>query len=147
VFAQHAIAGDIWTMDRQRYPLHHASVVGIHPQRLYPNRQPVARSFDPMDDRQVRVFEHQRYIPMEDIPNPSVITLNALGASQAVNDFLFIVTGLFDHDVQPEHILISPRSHMTEKIHMASDPACSMCGFEQSSLYGRGDRGRLPCRE
>ncbi len=348
VFAHNAVAGDIWTGNKQRYPLHHASVIGLHPQRLYPNRLLATRSFEPMYDRQVRLFgeagqrildelkvgvigaggggslllqmlarlgvghlvavdpervditnnprivgarrrdfawgiatsknqlikrighllsrpkvkiarrvareanpriqfdaihgnvvdlaiarqltdtdflflatdsmqsrlifnalvyqylipgiqigakvhadratgqvgdvfavtrlvlpasgcllcngaisssqlqeealsEHerqrQRYIPVEDVPNPSVITLNALGASQAVNDFLFIVTGLFYDDAQPEHLLISPRGHMTVKIHIESDPACSMCGIEHSSLYGRGDRGRLPCRE
>src|SRR6266699_1862996 len=56
VFAQNAVAGDIWTRDKQRYTLHHASVVGLHPRRLYPNRLLAAHSFEPMYDRQVRLF-------------------------------------------------------------------------------------------
>src|SRR3546814_4845548 len=40
----------------------------------------------------------QRYINEDDAPAPSVITLNALGASQAANDFLFYITGLVNDD-------------------------------------------------
>ncbi len=40
--------------------------------------------------------ERQRYVEDPDVHEPSVITLNALGASQAVNDFLFAFTGLHE---------------------------------------------------
>jgi molybdopterin/thiamine biosynthesis adenylyltransferase len=89
--------------------------------------------------------QRQQYIAGEDIPEPSVITLNALGAGQAMNDFLFIVTGLLK-PVQPEHILMSPRERMVQRICLQHDPACPMCSLSLGSLYGRGDRGQLPCR-
>ncbi len=90
--------------------------------------------------------QRQRYIAGEDIPEPSVITLNALGASQAMNDFLFIMTGLLK-PVQSEHILMSPRERTMERVRLQQDPGCSMCSLSPGSLYGRGDRGQLPCRQ
>ena len=91
--------------------------------------------------------QSQRYISGEDIPAPSVITLNSLGASQAMNDFLFIVTGLLRDTARSEHILIHPRDRTTEKISLRRDPACSMCSLSLGSIYARGDRGHLPCRQ
>jgi tRNA A37 threonylcarbamoyladenosine dehydratase len=91
-------------------------------------------------------LQRQRYIAGEDIPEPSVITLNALSASQAVNDFLFIMTGLLNN-VQPEYILLSPRDRTLEKIRLRQDPGCPMCTLSSGSLYARGDRGCLPCRQ
>lgn len=88
----------------------------------------------------------QRYIEGEDIPEPSVITLNALGASQAMNDFLFISTGLLK-PVQVEHILMSPRERTMERVRLQQEPGCPMCSLSPGSLYGRGDRGQLPCRQ
>ena len=88
----------------------------------------------------------QRYIEGEDIPEPSVITLNALGASQAMNDFLFITTGLLKA-VQFEHILMSPRERAMERVRLQQEPGCPMCSLSPGSLYGRGDRGQLPCRQ
>jgi len=90
--------------------------------------------------------QRQQYIAGEDIPEPSVITLNALGAGQAMNDFLFIVIGLLK-PVQPEHILMSPRERTMERIRLQHDPRCPMCSLSPGSLYGRGDRGQLPCRQ
>src|SRR5260370_9714190 len=89
--------------------------------------------------------QRQQYIAGEDIPEPSVITLNALGAGQAMNDFLFIVIGLLK-PVQPEHILMSPRERTMERIRLQHDPRCPMCSLSPGSLYGRGDRGQLPSR-
>jgi len=91
-------------------------------------------------------WQRQRYIDEEDIPDPSVITLNALSASQAMNDFLFIVTGLLD-EVQPEYILMFPRERASEKVLLRQDSECSMCSLSQGSCYARGDRGHLPCRQ
>jgi len=91
--------------------------------------------------------QSQRYISGEDIPDPSVITLNALSASHAMNDFQFIVTGLLYDTAGSEHILIHPRDKTTEKINLRRDPACSMCSLSSGSVYARGDRGHLPCRQ
>jgi molybdopterin/thiamine biosynthesis adenylyltransferase len=60
--------------------------------------------------------KRQRYV--EEVPAPSVITLNAVAASQAVNDYLFAVTGLsqVDHrrwnkyfSITGEHVEETPR--------------------------------------
>jgi tRNA A37 threonylcarbamoyladenosine dehydratase len=90
--------------------------------------------------------QRQRYIAGEDIPEPSVITLNALSAGQAMNDFLFIMTGLLDH-VQPAHILMSPRERTTERVRLRQDQGCPMCSLSAGRLYGYGDRRQLPCRQ
>ena len=44
--------------------------------------------------------ERQRYVEDVNVHEPSVITLNALGASQAVNDLLFMFTGLHEPHTQ-----------------------------------------------
>ena len=44
--------------------------------------------------------ERQRYVDDANVHEPSVITLNALGASQAVNDFLFMFTGLHEPNIR-----------------------------------------------
>ncbi len=79
-------------------------------------------------------------------PNPSVITLNAIAAAHAVNDFLFDYLGLrperaelyYDHFylLKAGHSLVVPRrdSHCSE---------CSRAGLR----YGRGDSVALPCTE
>jgi hypothetical protein len=116
-----------------------------HAEHAPPQRHagPVAPRQDEHDGER----QSQRYISGEDIPDPSVITLNALGASQAMNDFLFIVTGLLRDTARSEHILIHPRDRTTEKISLRRDPACSMCSLSLGSVYALGDRGHLPCRQ
>src|SRR6266516_1442052 len=56
VFAQNAVAGDIWLPGKQRHILHHATVVGLHPRRLYPQPPVMVQRINPMYDRQVRLF-------------------------------------------------------------------------------------------
>src|SRR4029077_19752821 len=55
VFAQNAVAGDIWTPAGQ-YELDHLTVIGPHIRRLYPrpNRRP--HPADPIYDRHARLF-------------------------------------------------------------------------------------------
>lgn len=79
-------------------------------------------------------------------PNPSVITLNSIGAAHAVNEFLFSTLNLrapaanrawwarsFDH----------VRQRILED-HAKADPNCSECGSIDSSRLGRGDADDLP---
>ena len=42
VFAQQAIAGEIWTAHLRRHRLHHAQIVGLHPHKLFPEPPPLA---------------------------------------------------------------------------------------------------------
>jgi hypothetical protein len=88
----------------------------------------------------------QRYITDEGVPDPSVITLNALSASQATNDFLLIMTGLLQPIASAKYIQMHPCERVTERVNVRSEPTCRTCSGSSGSRYARGDRARLPCR-
>jgi hypothetical protein len=79
-------------------------------------------------------------------PNPSVISLNAISAAHAVNDFLLDYLGLRPeratlyyehfHLLKAKHSLVEPRR----------DKECSECS-RIGLRYGRGDSVALPCTE
>src|SRR5579862_6657900 len=79
-------------------------------------------------------------------PNPSVISLNAIGAAHAVNDFLLDYLSLraerqtlyyeHFHFLSDRRILVEPRY----------DSECSECSRD-GLRYGRGDSVSLPCIE
>jgi hypothetical protein len=80
-------------------------------------------------------------------PNPSVITLNGIGASRATHDFLmdFVGTdvtrptaGYYMYDVFKGNWLKTNPRHDTD---------CSECSGDAESRFARGDAVRLPCRE
>jgi hypothetical protein len=78
-------------------------------------------------------------------PNPSVITLNAVAAAHAVNDFLFYVLGI-SQTVKPltyrhHHFLDDTAKHVIPR----KDETCRECG--RDGRYGRGDTVSLPCTE
>ncbi len=73
-------------------------------------------------------------------PNPSVITLNAVAAGQAVNDFLFDFL-----DLRPGHSGAVYLHHhflrdMAQKVVPRKDPDCRECGRR----LGMGDAMKLP---
>lgn len=91
--------------------------------------------------------KRQGYINDPLIHAPAVITLNALAASQAVNEFLFSLVGLHEDDgTLPGYRLCSPRARRWSKVACTSSPSCPHCGSSKNSVYGMGDRRRLPCR-
>jgi hypothetical protein len=79
-------------------------------------------------------------------PNPSVISLNAVAASHAVNDFLLDYLGLRPsldplhyehfHFLEGRRAVVLPRR----------DDNCSECS-RLGMRYGRGDSVELPCIE
>ena len=79
-------------------------------------------------------------------PNPSVISLNAIAASHAVNDFLLDYLSLRPeretlyyehfHLLKAKYSLVKPRR----------DKGCSECSHK-GLRYGRGDSVALPCTE
>ncbi len=79
-------------------------------------------------------------------PNPSVISLNAISASHAVNDFLLDYLGLrpdrgtlyYEHF----HLLTSKRTLVEPR----RDEECSECS-ERGPRFGRADSIALPCIE
>lgn len=79
-------------------------------------------------------------------PNPSVITLNAVSASNAVNDFLFNFLGL--HDARSTRALYERHDHLSgahERIQPREDTLCPECSTQDGSRFGMGDALRLPC--
>jgi hypothetical protein len=79
-------------------------------------------------------------------PNPSVISLNAVSAAHAVNDFLLDYLGLRTEPSQlyyeHYHFLKGTRSLVEPR----RDPDCSECSHG-GLRYGRGDGVGLPCIE
>lgn len=81
----------------------------------------------------------QRYVP--EVVAPSVISLNAVAASQAVNDYLFAVVGL-SSDVRSRWHKFRP---MTDEVAVEvprHDPSCPEC----RGRLGAGPVMRLPVR-
>lgn len=78
-------------------------------------------------------------------PNPSVITLNAVAAAHAVNDFLFHILALSE----PESPLAYSHFHFlngsVKNVMPRKDEGCRECGRE--GRFGRGDAASLPCAE
>ena len=85
----------------------------------------------------------QRYI--EEVPAPSVITLNSLAASWAANDFLFSLTGLHDESAaRAVDFYIHPRGDRVRWNEPRADAACVDCGHVKQSRLARGDEARVP---
>lgn len=90
--------------------------------------------------------EAQRYVDDPDVHEPSVITLNAIGTALAANDLMMTVTGLFPEDVDLGHQLYDAGNRFLLSMDGSHQPGCQDCGTSEKSRFGRGDRGRLPCR-
>jgi len=86
-------------------------------------------------------LQRQRYVDDETVISPSVITLNAVAAADAVNEWLMAATGLTRPDTQTswhqmdaltgEHLIELPRV----------DIMCRECGRRR---FARGDNVKLP---
>ena len=79
-------------------------------------------------------------------PNPSVISLNAISAAHAVNDFLLDYLGLRPESegLYYEHFYLLTRKQSL--VQPRKDAACSECSHI-GGRYGRGDSVALPCIE
>ena len=83
----------------------------------------------------------QRYI--EEVPAASVITLNAVAAAHAVDDYLFTTVGLTEPDSRAEWIRHHPRRGQFSQQRTVVEEGCSEC----SGRLGAGRLARLPVRE
>ena len=88
----------------------------------------------------------QRYVEDEGVAEPSVVTLNALSAAQAVNDLLMMFTGLYKDSVKLRHQINFVRERMLDSVEPLVDEQCSDCTSHTKSRRAMGDRVRLPCR-
>ena len=77
--------------------------------------------------------------------NPSVITLNAVAASHAVNEFLFAFLGLRSApDASIGGLMWHHLSQRANVDGLSSAADCTECSDEASSRFGRGDAVTLP---
>ena len=82
----------------------------------------------------------QRYI--EEVPAPSVITLNAVAAAHAVDDYLFTTVGLTEHDATADWIRHHPlRGHFARQ-RTRHEADCTEC----VGRLALGRLSRLPVR-
>lgn len=88
----------------------------------------------------------QRYIDDDTVVAPSVITLNAVAAAHAANDFLFTMTGLLDADAAHRWLRILPAQAEFEHQLPRTDPTCPECGSAAHSRQATGTARRLPTR-
>ena len=86
--------------------------------------------------------EDENYGLPADGPAPSVITLNAVGSSEAVNHFLFYMHDLIDSSVGGRFFLASPMQETYEIYEMSRKKDCPFCGQGSRSQFGRGNLGR-----
>jgi len=88
----------------------------------------------------------QRYVDDPSVRVPSVITLNAVAAAHAANDFLFAVTGLAESGPLRDYLYMHPRERSVRFDRPRVDPACPECGTGLASRRARGDSRPLPVR-
>lgn len=88
----------------------------------------------------------QRYVDDTEVVAPSVITLNAIAAAQAANDFLFLLTGLTNPDASLSYIMAWPRRRGVTRVAPRRDDACPHCSASQTSLLARGDAADIHTR-
>jgi molybdopterin/thiamine biosynthesis adenylyltransferase len=91
--------------------------------------------------------KRQKYTDDPDVVAPSVITLNAMTAAQAANDFLFYITGLASRDAFNGYVRSHPLLRRLEMLLPRKDESCLDCGASHDSRFGRGDGVALPLVE
>lgn len=99
-----------------------------------------------LQDEAISEEERKRQAYVKDVKAPSVITLNTVGAAQAVNDFLMGFQGMFQPSAQLGYRQHFARERHWAKVGLTHHENCLHCGLASSSVFGRGDRVPLPCR-
>ena len=89
----------------------------------------------------------QRYVDDEEVSAPSVITLNAITAAHAANDFLFHATGLTYSDATTDYRRFIARARDVRFDEPQALESCLDCGQQELSRRGRGDGAELPTKE
>lgn len=101
---------------------------------------------DPMRlQAESRTDEEQRaqnYIDEPEVIDPSVVSLNGIAASHAVNTMLFAATGLADSALL-DHKLILPSSGELLSVQSRKDSSCAFCGSHRESHFARGGPAEL----
>lgn len=80
-------------------------------------------------------------------PNPSVITLNGIGASRATHDFLMDFVGTDVGRPTAGYYMYDVFKSAWLKTNPRHDKDCTECSMDADSRFARGAVVRLPCRE
>lgn len=92
-------------------------------------------------------LKRQKYVTDEAVGAPSVITLNAIGAAHAANEFLFSMVGLHHGEGLKSEVRMNyPRVRKWVKGQHAYEATCFHCGDGIASVLGKGDGAELPCK-
>ena len=87
----------------------------------------------------------QNYLNAPEVVDPSVITLNGIAASHAVNTMLFSATGLLTAELQQQLFFMLDGAVRT--VEARKDPDCAFCGRHEDSCFAQGgDPAELPVR-
>jgi hypothetical protein len=89
----------------------------------------------------------QHYIDDDDVAAPSVITLNAITAAHAANDFLFYATGLTHANAVTDYRRFIARARDIRFDEPQALASCLDCGAHELSRRARGDGAELPTKE
>lgn len=87
----------------------------------------------------------QRYVDESEVPSPSVITLNAVGAAHAVDDFLWNMLDL-RRGVRRHWLRLRPMRNEIREVIPAQALGCRECTDVPASRFARGDGRELPTR-
>jgi ThiF family len=87
----------------------------------------------------------QNYIGLLDIIDPSVITLNGIGASAAVNVMLMSTVGLGREELAAHRIFDAQHGDWLT-LQPQRDSACFWCGTGDRSRFARDDAAHLPVK-
>lgn len=88
--------------------------------------------------------DRQRYVEDESVHAPSVITLNAVAASRAVDDWLMMVGGLVDPTTGADHwVEYHPLTDDVVELRPVKSPGCLHCG---ATRFAIGDGAPLLAR-
>jgi hypothetical protein len=82
--------------------------------------------------------ERERHRYVDEVPAPSVITLNAMGAGHAANEFLFSLTGLREPGWHERYFRYHPRACEVSMDSPLCDPECMECGLGPGTRRARG---------
>jgi hypothetical protein len=88
----------------------------------------------------------QNYLDLPEVIDPSVITLNAVGAAMATNVMLMSVVGLADRDLLNYRLFDARYGSWLSLEPPERDPKCAWCGAGSQSQFGLGTAAKLPVR-
>ena len=89
----------------------------------------------------------QAYVDDPGVAAPSVMALNALASAQAVNDFMFYMTGLMEGEAAFDYMCFRPTCRNVRNDRPGRNETCRDCSREPGSRFAMGDGMPLPVKE